>query len=439
VTPQPFTVAAGAGFAGDRIDPAVRLAESGVVDAICLECLAERTLIAALQARSENREAGADPRLRRRLSPLLPAAQRNRCRIVSNLGAANPAAAGRAIADLAHELGCGELRVAAIDGDDVMARAADIEWQDPVGGRLIGAHAYIGSDGIAAAIGDGADVVVTGRAADSALFAGALIPQLDGSDEALAGALAVGHLLECSGQLTGGNYEPPGGGGLSAAELAQLGFPLARVAPDGSAEISVLDSDPGIVDRLTCTVQLLYEVHDPTAYITPDGVLDFSTIRFEEIGPRTVRMTSATMRPKPAQLKVIGFVERPGMIADVEIGYAGTGAQERAMRAADVLRERLRDWPEDEIRIDLVGINAILGGASRKAAAPPSELRVHVSANCPDMMSAQIVEDEVYALTLSGPSGGASVRSERRRRIETISGLIDRALAHTTVHWEKAA
>lgn len=434
-----FTVAAGAGFAGDRVDPAVRLATSGLVDAVCLECLAERTLIAALQARSENSEAGADPRLRRRLAPLLPAVRAQGCRIVSNLGAANPAAAARAIAGLGQELGCGGLRVAAVEGDNVLPRLADIAWQDPTEGRLLGAHAYIGSDRIAEAISDGADVVVTGRAADSALFAGPLIPHLDGSDAALAGALAVGHLLECSGQLTGGNYEPPGGGALDAADLAELGFPLARVAPDGSAEISVLEADAGIVDRITCTVQLLYEVHDPSAYLTPDAVLDLSSVRFEEIGPRTVRMSGAGFRPKPRRLKVIGFVERPGIIADIEIGYAGSGAQERAVRAAEVLRRRLQDWPEDGLLIDLVGVDAILGGASRRAAAPPSELRVHVSASCPDMAAAQIVEDEVYALTLSGPSGGAGVRSERRRRIETISGLIDRELVPTTVRWENAA
>lgn len=434
-----FTIGCGAGFAGDRTDAAARLAASGVVDALSLECLAERTLIAALAARGQNPQAGADPRLRRRLTPLLPHVHSKGCRIISNLGAANPRAAAAQVAQLASALDCPPLKIAAIVGDDVLDRAERVQWDQPVTGRLIGAHAYIGSDAIATAVDQGADVVITGRAADSALFAGPLIPYLDGSDDALAMALTVGHLLECSGQVTGGNFEQPGGGGLDARSLANLGFPLAHVARNGTAEITLLDDAPGIVDRLTCTVQLLYEVHDPSRYITPDGVVDFTETRLEETGPRRVRVSGTKLRGKPKQLKVIGFAEEAGFIADVEIGYAGTGAQERALRAADVLRHRLADWPQDDIRIDIVGLNSILGGASMAANAAAPELRVHVSARCPDGETAQIIEDEVYALTLSGPGGGGSLRSERRRNIETVSGLIDRDLVPVGIEWEDRA
>lgn len=438
VTGPAATVGAGAGFAGDRIEPAVLLAASGQVDAVVLECLAERTLVAALHARRDDPEAGADPRLRRRLRPLLPAARATGCRVISNLGAANPAAAGRQAARLAHELGCADLRVAAVEGDDVLALRDRIEWQDPVDGFLLGAHAYLGADGIAAAVADGADVVVTGRTADSSLFAGYLLPRLDGTDTALAGAMAVGHLLECGGQLTGGNFEPPGGGGLAAADLARLGYPLARVAADGTAEIAILEGQPGLVNRTTCALQLLYEVHDPAAYITPDAVIDLATVRFEELGANRVRMSGAGHAGRPSRLKVVGFVEKPGLIADVEIGFAGRGADVRARQSADVLRARLSDWPAADLRIDLVGVNSILGAASLAAAAPPAELRVHVSARCPDAEAAQIVEDEVYALTLSGPAGGAGVRSERRRRVEVATGFIRRDLVPVTVRWEMA-
>lgn len=432
------TVAAGAGFAGDRIGPAVSLAASGQVNAVVLECLAERTLVPALAARRANPEAGADPRLRRRLAPLLPVAVPRRCRIVSNLGAANPAAAGRAIAALASELGLRGTRVAAVEGDDVMALGQHIAWEQQVQGVLLGAHAYLGAEALHDAVAGGADVVVTGRVADSGLFAAALLPSLDGSDAALAGALTVGHLLECTGQLTGGNYQPPDGPGLSAADLARLAYPLAHVMRDGTAEITILDGEPGLVDAMTCTLQLLYEVHDPAAYITPDAIVDFASVRFEQIGRNRVRMTGARHVGRPTHLKVAGFVEARGVIIDVEIGFAGTGAQERAQRAADTLRLRLADWHAEDMRIDLVGVNAILGGASIAQAGSPAELRVHVSARCADDEQAQIVEDEVYALTLSGPSAGGGVRSERRRRIEVVSGLIPRELVTTRTIWTQA-
>ncbi len=431
-------IGAGAGFAGDRVDPAVALAASGQVDTVALECLAERTLLPALKARADNPKAGHDPRLRRRLSPLLPVAQAQGCRIVSNLGAANPRAAGEAIVALGAELGLKGLRVAAVVGDDVMELREQVAWGRPVQGRLVGAHAYLGSGALSEALEQGADVVVTGRVADSALFAAPAMRRLDAGASALAGAITVGHLLECSGQLTGGNFDPIGGGLLSAAGYAQLGFPLAEVHADGTAEIRLLDGAPGILTPETCTLQLLYEVHDPSRYATPDLVLDFTGIRFEQLGHNRVRMSGARSHGAPPTLKVAGFLELPGYIADVEIGYAGTGAMARAKRAAETLRLRLSDWADEDIAIDLVGIDSILRAGSAPSLAPPAELRVHVSARCADLEQALMVEDEVYALTLSGPAGGCSVRSERRPRIEVLDGFIAHDLVRPHFEWSKA-
>ena len=228
-TSKPFrVVGCGAGFAGDRIDPAVLIAKSGQAHAIALECLAERTLVPGLRARRTDPEAGHDPRLVRRLTPLLPVARTANCRIISNLGAANPGSAATKIAGLAAKLGCGGLKVAGVIGDDVLALGDKIDWDTPVRGTLIGAHAYLGADPIAEALRAGADVVVTGRCADSALFsADPMATILDNTADALAGATVIGHLLECSGQITGGNFETIDGGSLSAHEVANLGFPLA--------------------------------------------------------------------------------------------------------------------------------------------------------------------------------------------------------------------
>lgn len=429
-------IGAGAGFAGDRVDPAVALAASGEVDVVALECLAERTLLPALKARAADPNAGFDPRLRRRLTPLLPAARRHGCRIVSNLGQANPRAAGEAIARLARGLGLGGLRVAAVLGDDVLPLQQHVTWDRAIGDNtLVGAHAYLGSPAMAQALAEGADVVVTGRVADSALFAAPAMKGLQAGEAALAGAVTVGHLLECSGQLSGGNFEPIGGALLSAEGYARLGFPLADVRDDGSAEIRLLDGAPGLLTPETCTLQLLYEVHDPSRYLTPDLALDFTGIRFEQVGPNRVRMSGARSHGTPQTLKVAGFMELPGFIADAEIGFAGTRAFERAQRAAEALRLRLSDWKDDDVAVDLVGVNSVLRAGALPVRAAPAELRVHVSARCADAEAAQIVEDEVYALTLSGPAGGCSVRSEKRARIEVVDGYIATDRVKALIEW----
>ncbi|HVE50841.1 MAG TPA: acyclic terpene utilization AtuA family protein [Casimicrobiaceae bacterium] len=434
-----YVIGSGAGFAGDRIEPAVAMAKSGEVDAIALECLAERTLINALKTRHASAESGFDPRLWRRLAPLF-ATLDDRCRVLTNLGAANPAAAARAARELAREIGKPQLRIAAVMGDDVADRVADVQWtQSSEGGEWIGAHAYLGIDGMAQALAEDANVVITGRVADSSLFAAAPMQAMRLSDEGLAGALTLGHLLECAGQLSGGNLTEPNRDDLSAAELANLGYPVGELERDGSAIIRLLDGAPGRVNAVACTLQLLYEVHDPRAYITPDAVLDFSSIRFEEIGTNRVRMSGARAHPRPPQLKVVGFLARKGVVADVEIGYAGTGALARARSAAEVLRLRFESLlsPSD-LRIDLVGVNSVLGEASLPLRADPPEVRVHISGACADAELAQAIEDEVYTLTIAGPAGGCSVRSERRPRIETITGFIARERVPIRIDWGTA-
>lgn len=433
--PLVATVGCGAGFAGDRIDPAIDLAASGLVDCVVLECLAERTLVSGLLARAADPGAGHDPRLERRLAPLLPVARANGCRVVTNLGAANPAAAGEAVAELGRKLGL-DLRVAVITGDDIAASAASVDWERgarPDDAELLGVHAYLGISGIAHAIAEGADVVVTGRVADSSLFAAPLDGLLGLDDEGLVGATTVGHLLECSGQITGGNLDAAPGLQLDAAQLASLGYPLARFERDGTAVLSVLPGKPARLDALTCTLQLLYEVHDPRRYYTPDVILDLSDVRFDETGDNQVRVSGARGCGRPTTLKAVGFVRRRGQVADVEITYAGSGALDRARRAADTLRLRLAHLGATDSLVDLVGVDSVLGAATIPAAGPPSEVRVHTSARCGSLELAQAVEDEVYALTLSGPAGGSSIRSERRPHLDVVSGTVHRADVHERV------
>ena len=241
-------------------------------------------------------------------------------------------------------------------------------------------------------------------------------------------------------QLAGGNLTEPGIADLPADALAQIGYPIADIGSDGSATIRLLDGQSGRLNVASCTLQLLYEVHDPRAYITPDAVLDFTGIAFEETGTNRVRLSGARGAAKPERLKVIGFLARSGLIADVEIAYSGTGALGRARLAADVLRSRLQKaLGLTDYVVDLVGVDSVLGAGSRPLRCEPPELRVHVSARCEDAELAQAVEDEVYALTISGPAGGGSVRSERRGRVESITGFLPRDRVFPRIEWAHAS
>ena len=435
-----FSIGAGAGFAGDRIEPAVQMARSGEVDAIALECLAERTLVTAIRAREANPNAGYDSRLRRRFTPLLPHVGAH-CRVVTNLGAANPLGAADATARLARELGRQDLRVAAVIGDDIKDREHEVEWtQTCDDGQWIGAHVYLGLDPMIEALEEGADVVITGRVADSSLVAAAPVQALGLRGPSLASALTIGHLLECSGQLTGGNLTEPGIDDLAGDALSYIGYPIADIDAEGASTIRLLSHQAGRLSVVSCTLQLLYEVHDPGAYITPDAVLDFTDIAFEQIAENRVALTGVRASAPPERLKVIGFLARHGLIADVEIAYSGTGALGRARLAADVLRARLpRELGVEDLIIDLVGVNSVLGAGALPLRCEPPELRVHVSVRCEDGELAQAVEDEVYALTISGPAGGGSVRSERRGRVESITGFMSRNQVRPRVEWARSS
>ena len=252
-------------------------------------------------------------------------------------------------------------------GDDVLGvlDASDRDATD-----AISANAYLGSEGIVEALDDGADVVVTGRVADAALFAAPLVHAHGWAMddwEHLAAALAVGHVLECAGQVTGGYFADPGVNDV--AGLADLGFPFADVGADGSVEISKITGTGGVVNVRTCTEQLLYEVHDPARYLTPDAVVDFSRAAFTEIGESRVVLDGVSAGPPPATLKV-SVGSRAGFVGEGEISYAGPGCVTRADLALEILEKRLHDAGLDaeQFRFERIGVDS--DPARRQLAGP---------------------------------------------------------------------
>ena len=304
-----FRIGSGAGYSGDRIDPARDLAERGQLDALVFECLAERTISLAQLRRSADPDAGFDPLLEARMRAVLPACVAQGVTIITNMGAANPLAAGKAVLDVARELGLSRLRVAVVTGDDVLPwmLAHDVPLMDSdqsvrsLDGRLISANAYLGADALLPALQAGADVVITGRVADPALFLAPLMFHFGWAADdwpRLGQGIVVGHLLECAAQVSGGYIADPGF--LDVLRLDEVGFPLAEVQADGRCVITKLASTGGRVDRLTCTAQLLYELEDPARYLQPDVVADFSGVRLTEVGPDRVQVGETRPRDSRA-------------------------------------------------------------------------------------------------------------------------------------------
>ncbi|MBJ9965925.1 DUF1446 domain-containing protein [Burkholderia seminalis] len=430
-------IGAGAGYSGDRIEPAVELAEHGALDYLVFECLAERTIAIAQQARRQDPALGYDPLLDARMHAVLPVAAAKHVRIVSNMGAANPRAAARRTARIARSLGIAGLKVAAVEGDDVLdvvLRGAFRfeESGDDVAAyrdRIVSANAYLGAAPIVDALAAGADVVLTGRVADPSLFAAPLIHafgwRMDDWDT-LGQATVVGHLLECAGQVTGGYFADPGY--KDVPNLARLGFPIGEVAADGSVTITKVPHAGGRVSAATCKEQLLYEIHDPARYLQPDVVADFTRVAVAEDAIDRVRVTGGRGTARPDTLKVsVAYVD--GYIGEGQISYGGPGARARARLALDIVRERLAltGVAATELRFDLIGVDALYGDAAPAAHGEPAEVRVRVAGRAASAAEAARIGNEVETLYTNGPAGGGGAFKSTREVIAVQSVLLPRA------------
>ena len=438
----PLRIGSGAGYSGDRIPPAADLARRGRLHWLVFECLAERTIALAQLEKQNHPDLGYDPLLRERIRAVLPDCMGQGVRILTNMGAANPMAAGYAALAEAQALGL-RPKVAVLTGDDVLTtllqRQPDLKLTDrpmslsELGSRLVSANAYLGAEHLLPAIATGAEVIITGRVADPALFLAPVWQHFGWSSndwDRLGQGVVLGHLLECAAQVSGGYFADPGF--KDVPDLAHLGFPLAEVQADGSAIITKLPDTGGCVTLATCTEQLLYELENPRRYLQPDVVADFSAVALEQVGPNRVRVSQGRGEPRPDELKVtVGY--RDGYIADGQISYAGLGAVARGQSALDVVRVRLAEagLGHLEARYDLIGCNAILSGASMTQEAP--EVRVRVSARCDTPEQARQVTREVEALYLNGPAGGGGATQSVREVIAADAVMIPRDWVQTRV------
>lgn len=433
-------IGAGAGFSGDRIEPAVELAQKGQLDFLIFECLAERTIALSQLRKREDPNAGYDPLLAERMRAILPACRRNGVRVISNMGAANPRAAALQTVEIARTLGLHGLRIACMEGDDVLLLKDSFKAFDdqplPAHPMIISANAYLGADALAEVLDRGADVVLTGRVADPSLFLGALIHSFGwnlASWDLLGQGTAVGHLLECAGQLTGGYFADPGY--KDVPNLDRLGFPLAEVVEDGSAMLTKVEGSGGLISLQTCREQILYEVLNPSAYITPDVIADFTGIRFDQQARGAMRVSGAKGQARPQDYKVSIGVD-DGVIAEGQISYAGPGALPRAELARQILEKRLAHIGADDLRIDLIGLSSMHGPPGDWPT--PYEVRLRVAARFTREIDAVRLTREIESLYLNGPAAGAGVTFSVRENIAIVPALIARELVTPSFSMEVA-
>ncbi|WP_308564510.1 acyclic terpene utilization AtuA family protein [uncultured Klebsiella sp.] len=428
-------IGSGAGYAGDRIEPALELAQKGDIQYLVFECLAERTIAIGQKHKKQNPEMGYNELLADRMYAILPTCLEKGIKIITNMGSANPTAAGKRVLEIARELGAKQLKIAVITGDDVhpVLIQTDAILDDigkPIsscGKEILSANAYMGADAMVQALRDGADIIIAGRVSDPSLFLAPMMYEFNWAAddwEHLGKGTCLGHLLECAGQITGGYYADPGFKDIP--HLERLGFPVAEIDENGDAIITKVQGSGGRVCVDTCKEQMLYEIHRPDSYITPDVVADFTAVTFTQVGEDCVRVQGATGLARTDTLKVsVGYLD--GFIGEGEISYAGPGAVARGRLALDVVKGRfeLCGFVPSEVRFDLIGIDA-LHGTRLSQSSEPYEVRARVAARCATRAEAVKVGNEVETLYTNGPAGGGGVNKGVKEILAMDSTLLAR-------------
>ncbi|MED5392422.1 MAG: acyclic terpene utilization AtuA family protein [Pseudomonadota bacterium] len=431
---QTYRIGTGAGFSSDRLDPAIDLVKRGQLNTIIFECVGERTLAFGHRDRAADPKLGYNALLETRLRALLPLCHAHGTRLITNMGVANPDAAAQLAVRIAHELGLNGLRIAAVTGDDVRTLIHDESpLHEPsctvaeTGRSILGANAYLGADAIIPALEDDAHVIITGRVADPSLFLAPIQHHFNWAADdwtQLGAGTLVGHLMECAAQVTGGYFADPGY--KSVPNLAYVGFPIAEVCADGTAVITKLTDTGGMVNTQTVKEQLLYEVHNPNAYLTPDVTADFSRVNVAEVGADRVQVSNAGGAARPDQLKVTVAFDG-GYLAEAEVSYAGPGAVDRAALASTIVKDRINKVHgiQTSCRTDLIGLNA-LHQLETEFTPNVQDVRLRTALRTNKHDAAQALLWEVESLLCCGPAGGAGYRGRIEPSVLTYSTFVKR-------------
>lgn len=443
-------IGSGSGFWGDALDPALELVESGGIDVLAMDYLAELTMALLQRMKTRDPSAGWIPDLVPHMRALLPAARARGVRIVCNGGGANPRGGAEAVAGVARAAGLAGTRIGLVEGDDLLGRLDELaaagerfvnmetgeDGFAAIRGRVVAANVYTGAEGIAEAIGAGADVVVAGRVSDNALYVGPIMQAFGWRYDAahadrIAAAICLGHIVECAAGCTGGMSSRF----AEMDAMGRVGFPIVEMAPDGTATIGKVAGSGGRVDAFTVKEHLVYEIADPRRYVMPDGVADFTSLTLAETGPDLVSVTGVRGEPPPDRLKlVIGYED--GWIGEALLLFPWPDALGRAAKARRTLLERFERMglKADAVQFDLVGVNALHGPAAPVPATDPNEVGLRVAVRTRTREEAEKVRRAATHLWIMGPGGTAFGTPMKPRPVVSVwPTLIDRRHVRQTI------
>src|ERR1051325_1788291 len=399
--PRPVRIAAGQGFWGDWPEAPYRQVTGGPVDYLMMDYLAEVTMSILQKQKSRDPSLGYAKDFVPLMERILPIVVERGIKVTANAGGVNPRACAQAVAEVARRLKlAGTLRIRVVTGDDLLGRL------DGLLARVHPANAYLGARPLVDALRRGADVVITGRVTDTGLTLAPMIHAFDWPPDAwdlLAAGTVAGHTIECGAQCSGGNclvdWE-------KIPDLANVGYPIVDARPDGTFEITKHPGTGGRISVAGVTEQLVYEMGDPTAYITPDCIADFTTIRLEQAGRDTVRVSGVRGRPATDKLKV-SLAYFYGYKAVGTLVYAWPDAYQKARAADRVLRQRLESLglQFQAIHTELVGADATHGrlALAELAVEDIPEVQLRVAVRSRDQAAVERFTREIAPLILNGP------------------------------------
>jgi hypothetical protein len=412
-------VGAGSGFWGDNLDPAIEIAKNGDVQYLAYDFLGEPTIPILQKMRHKNAAQGFVPAIRAVVRGVLPICLEKGIKILTNAGAANPHACAESILDTAREMGITKLKVGVVTTNDIQQKVSQLldlghtftnldTGNDDLGevrDRIVGSYVYSGAYGYVEALKAGCDIIISDRATDDAAILAPLVHEFgwawDDWDKLAVGILA-GHLIECGAASSGGISSL----WREVPEPWNIGYPIAEVTEDGDLFITKVDGTGGLINRVTLTEHLLYEVQDPGNYLMPEVISDFTTVEMEEVGKDRVRVWGAHGKPRPETLKA-GIAYTDGFIGEVESSVTWPDAVAKARRSFEIIQKRFEmvDLKAEEVRFDMIGVDSCHWSASPEPDPEINEVRIRVAAKCVDRREASKVARECVMLMGTGPIG----------------------------------
>ncbi len=434
-------IGAGMGYYGDTILPAVEIAKRGNVQYICFDDLAELTMAILEKDRKKDPTMGYTKDISQTMKLLLPECFPKGIKLITNAGGINPEGAVEEVKNIAKSLGMEDIKIGLVKGDNIYERLNEVspyfhqkdseESWETYRDRMLFASVYLGAEPIVEALKQGADVVITGRTTDTAQFAAPLIYEFNWSFDdwdKIASGILVGHLLECSGQVTGGNFT---GDWWNIDDLDTIGYPIAEVSEDGSFIVTKTEGTGGRVTIDTVKEQFLYEIHDPSSYITPDVIADFSSAVFEEVGPDQVKISNIKGKPAPPTLKVLMGYEN-GWAAEGMLGYSWPHALEKAKKAEEILRRQIDRLQinVEEIHASYMGYNSLHGPLAHEIDTNLlNEIYLQFAIRTNEKSNAIKFGKLLSPLAVNGPpfgGGGLGKGGKPRQLLGIYSCLVDR-------------